>query len=399
MNTMLLRGIRPVGKERCDLRIADGVIRTVAPTLLPQAGDTIIDGENNLALPGLVNGHTHVDKTLWSLPWHSHGAGPTVAERIRHERKVLADLNRNIGVLAGRLVRQMVSCGTTAIRTHVDIGPDEGLVPLQCMVELREHFAGQLDMQIVAFPQTGVMSDPAAAALLDEALRSGADLLGGIDPIGLDRDPRGQLDFLFDMASRHNKGLDIHLHEAGEMGAVSLDMIIDRTAQAGLNGQVVVSHAFCLGSVSSTRRDELIEGLRSNDIAVMSHGPGGGAPVPPVRTLADAGVRVFAGTDGVRDAWGPLNGPCLLERAFIISYLNGFRDDAGLELALDMVTNAGAQVMGLPNYGLAEGCRADIVLLAAENAAEAVAQHPPRRLVIKNGQVVARDGKCLLPPM
>ena len=137
--------------------------------------------------------------------------------------------------------------------------------------------------------------------------------------------------------------------------------------------------------------------LVEQDIAIMTHGPGGGTPVPPARLLHERGVRVFAGTDGVRDTWGPLNSGDMLERAYLVAYLNGLRDDPGLELALDMATYAGAQVMGVDRYGLEPGCVADLVLVEAQTAAEAVVAHPPRRLVLKNGEVVARDGRCLLP--
>ena len=142
----------------------------------------------------------------------------------------------------------------------------------------------------------------------------------------------------------------------------------------------------------------LIDLLLANDIAVMSHAPSGPTPFPPLRLLAERGVRLFTGSDGVRDTWSPLNNGDMLERAYLIAYRSGFRDDAGIELALRMATYGGAQVMGEPAYGLAVGQAADLVLVQAETAAEAVVFHAPRRLVLKRGRVVARDGHCLLPP-
>jgi cytosine/adenosine deaminase-related metal-dependent hydrolase len=152
---------------------------------------------------------------------------------------------------------------------------------------------------------------------------------------------------------------------------------------------VALSHAFCLGQLEPARLERMIELLLEQDIAVMTHAPSGGTPFPPVRLLAERGVRLFTGSDGVRDCWSPLNTGDMLERAYLIAYLSGFRDDAGLELALRMATFGGAQLMRAEDYGLAAGCIADLVIVPGESAAEAVATHPRPRWVLKAGRVVA----------
>jgi cytosine/adenosine deaminase-related metal-dependent hydrolase len=133
--------------------------------------------------------------------------------------------------------------------------------------------------------------------------------------MGMDRDPKGQLDGLFAIAERHGCELDIHLHDRGELGAVTLEMIAERTRVLGLKGRVAISHAFCLGSVEPARLEQLIALLLDQDIAVMTHGPSGTTPFPPVKLLAERGVRLFSGSDGVRDTWSPLNNGDMLERA------------------------------------------------------------------------------------
>ena len=172
-----------------------------------------------------------------------------------------------------------------------------------------------------------------------------------------------------------------------------------RTRALGLNGKVALSHAFCLGMVDQARLDGLIADLLELDIAIMTHAPSGPTPFPPIRLLHDRGVRLFSGSDGVRDTWGPLNTGDMLERAFLIAYRSGFRDDPSIELALAMATHGGARVMRAEGYGLAPGDAADLVLVEAETAAEAVAAHPARRLVLERGRVGARDGRSLLPPV
>ena len=396
MNELILRNIEPLGATTCDMRIRDGRIVETGAGLLAHATAQEFDGQGCLCLPGLVNAHTHIDKTLWGIPWHSHRAGPSVSERIENEREVLRTLDLSVQRQSERLARHLITLGTTHIRTHVDIDPELGLRHLHGVLRMRENYKDWLDIEIVAFPQRGLMSQPGTVDLLKQALNDGADVVGGIDPMGLDRDPKGHLDTIFELAASHDAGIDIHLHEAGEMGAVSVEMVAERTRAHAMQGKVVISHAFCLGDVSAARRDGLLDLLAELNIAVMTHGPGGGTPSPPVRLMDQRGVLVFSGSDGIRDAWGPLNTGDMLERAYLVSYINGFRDDAGLELSLHMATDAGASVMGLSDYGVNLGCKADLVLVPAQNAAEAVVTHPPRRLVLKNGHVVARDGQCLI---
>lgn len=397
MNEMLLRSVRPWGADTIDLRLRDGRIVEAGAALPAGPGAEVVDGAGLLALPGLVNAHAHLDKTLWGTPWHPHQAGPSVRSKIDTERRVLAGLGLSPEAQSARLLRPMLASGTTHIRTHVDVGPAIGLRHLHGLQRMREAHRHCMDIQIVAFPQMGVCSLPGTLDLLEQAARDGAEVIGGIDPMGIDRDPRGQLDGIFAIAERHGLGIDIHLHDAGEMGAVTVEMVAERVRALDMRGRVVISHAFCLGSVAPARLAALIELLLEQDIAIMSHGPGGGTPCPPVRELDRRGVRLFCGTDGVRDTWGPLNGVDMLERAFLVAYVNGLRDDDGLGLCLRMASSNGAAAMGHADHGLQPGCAADIVLLDVETSAEAVAAHPPRRLVIKRGRVLARDGVCLLP--
>ena len=393
--SLLLRNVRLPGAGTVDIAIEDGRIASIGPALPVPSGTPTLDGAGDLALPGLVDGHAHLDKTLWGTPWHPHQAGPSIAERIANERRVLAALDLSPQQQSARLLAHLVARGTTHVRTHVDIAPELGLAHLHGVQATAAAWHDAVDIEIVAFPQCGVMIRPGTLDLLDQAAREGAALLGGLDPIGIDADPTGQLDALFAIAARRGCGIDIHLHDRGEAGAATIDRIAERTAALGLAGRVAVSHAFCLGELEPARLEPLVDRLLDNDIAVMTHGPAGRVPFPPIRRLAERGVRLFTGSDGVRDAWTPLNTGDMLERAYLLAYCSGFREDDDLALALRMATFGGAQVIGAERYGVEVGADADLVLVAAENEAEAVALHPPRRLVLKRGRVVARDGACL----
>ncbi|MFO1326142.1 MAG: amidohydrolase [Rubrivivax sp.] len=392
----LLRGARAWGHDGAvDLLLDQGRIARIGTALPTPPGVTEIDAAGLLALPALVDAHAHLDKTLWGQPWHPNQAGPSLMDKILHEREVLARLQLSAHTQSAALLRHLLACGTTRIRTHVDVVPPIGLQALHGVLEMREAQRERADIQVVAFPQMGVTTQPGTLALLEQAVKDGAEVLGGLDPMGIDRDPKGQLDGLFDIAARHGCELDIHLHDRGELGAVTIEMVAERVAATGLRGKVSLSHAFCLGQLEPARLDQMIRLLLDHEIAVMTHAPSGPTPFPPVRLLHEAGVRLFSGSDGVRDTWGPLNNGDMLERAYLIAYRSGFRDDAGLELALAMCSTMGARRLGVDGHGLHEGAQADLLLVRAETPAEAVVMHPPRDWVFRRGRVVGREGRCV----
>jgi cytosine deaminase len=171
-----------------------------------------------------------------------------------------------------------------------------------------------------------------------------------------------------------------------------MELIIERTRALGMAGRVIVSHAFCLGMPDPALVDPLIEAIAEAGIAIMTTAPAS-RPVPAVKQLTRSGVVVCAGSDGIRDTWGPYGNADMLERAMFIGLRNNFRSDDDLGIALDIVTTGGAKALGLQNYGLASGCGGDVMLVAAETVAEAVAQRPGPRTVVKRGIIVAEGAQ------
>jgi cytosine/adenosine deaminase-related metal-dependent hydrolase len=273
----------------------------------------------------------------------------------------------------------------------VDVDTECGVAGIEGVMATREALAGVVDIDLVAFPQSGLLVRPGTVELLERALRLGAEAVGGLDPCAIDRDPKGHVDTVFGLAEKVGRGVDIHLHEPGEMGAFSMELIIERTIALGMQGKVMVSHAFCLGMPDATVVDALIAALAEARIAIMTTASAS-RPVPPLKRLVQAGVVVCAGSDGIHDTWGPYGNADMLERAMFVGQRYNLRRDDELALALDVVTVGGARALGLEGYGLAPGCGGDLVLVEAETTAEAVAQRPGRRTVVKRGRVVARDG-------
>ena len=395
MAELLLRYVRPMGGPVADVLVRNGMIAQVGPGIAAASGVPEIDGDHGILLPGLVDAHMHLDKTFWGLPWRPHEAGPTTLERIENERRLRRELRLPADAQAERLVRQAVSRGTVHIRTHVDVDTEIGLRNFEGVMSARSRLRDTVSIQVVAFPQSGVVTRPGTAELLERAVKDGAELIGGVDPSGIDQDAKGQLDVVFGIAGRYGAGVDIHLHDPGEQGAAQIRLIAERTRALGLGGKVAVSHAFCLGMVDEPEVARLVDLLREERIAIMTTAPGD-RPTPPVRRLREAGVTVGAGSDGVRDAWTPFGNADMLERAMLIAYRNGFRTDALIHGVLDVVTRGNAAVLGLARYGLAVGDRADLVVLPGETLGEVVAMRPPRAFVVSGGRVIARNGQCVL---
>lgn len=392
MTGLILRNARPLGGPTADILISQGRIAAIGPGLAAPPGTPEEDVAGLLALPAFVEGHTHLDKTLWGMGWWRNEVGPRLIDRIETERAQRRILGLDAARQGERLAREFLLRGTTRIRTHADVDTEIGTTHAEALIALRDALRGTMDLQIVAFPQSGLLVRPGTLALMDAALRAGADIVGGLDPSGMDRDPKGHLDTVFGLAERFGKPLDIHLHEPGELGAFALEMIIERTRALGMQGRVVVSHAFCLGEVSRARA--LYEALAEAGVALATTAPPS-RPVPLVREARAAGVAIFAGTDGIRDTWTPYGMPDMLQRAMIVGLRNDFRRDDEIALAFDMVSDHAATACGFERCMPEPGQRADLVLVAAETLAEAVVAQPPRRLVISHGRVVARDGQLV----
>jgi len=389
----MIRNARLPDGSRHDIEIKDGRIAALRPPTDSEPGV--------LLLPPLVDGHIHLDKTLLGLPWvPNQAAGNTVADRIAAERKVRSARTVSETETGANLVKQVVASGTLHMRSHVDIDNQLGLKNLEAVLAIRERFRDLVSIQIVAFPQSGIARSPGTAGLLDEAIAQGADLVGGLDPVGIDGDLDGHLDAIFGIAGKRGVGIDVHLHDGGEGGIAQMLAIAERTRATGLRGKVAISHAFALGSVPTDLAARTADTLADAGIAIMSHGPGAGT-IPPLLLLRAHGVEVFGGSDNIRDAWSPFGNGDMLERAMLIGYRANFRHDHELALAYDMVTAAAARVLGLADYGIRVGGPADFVAVEAQSIAEAVATRPRRKWVMKAGRVVARDGvlTSALPPL
>jgi len=393
----LLQNVRPLGGAPVDLLMEAGRIVQMAPNLPAEPTIKRLDGQGQLLLPGLVNAHAHIDKNLLGLPWHSNQTPEPrrIRDYVDNERRLRRELGLSTQVQSVREVRSAIAAGVTHIRTHVDVDTDAGLAHIEGVLATREECKDALTMQVVAFPQSGMLVRPGTVELLEEAVKLGADCIGGLDPSTVDRDPVRHLDIVFGLAERYGVEVDIHLHEPGTLGAFAVELIAERTRALGLQGRVTISHVFCLGMIDDAYLSRLIDLLLENRINIMSLGSGVSA-FPPLQRLHAAGVTLCTGSDGVRDTWGPYNSFDMLDRVKFLGYRCGFRKDEEVEFLLSLATHGGAKVMGATDYGLAVGCRADLVVVPGDTPTQAVMDLPLRTYVFKAGRLVAAGGRCLV---
>lgn len=388
LDVTCLRRVRPWGADPVDIDIADGVITGIRSAGTAPIGVRELDGRGLLALPGIVNAHAHVDKSWWGLPWQSYGGEGSTEGRIRHERAQRDALGIPSLERSALVLRELVRHGTTAIRTHVDVDPGVGLRGIEAVEEAAAAYRGALDVQLVAFPQDGVLRRPGVLELLREAAgRDSVRAIGGLDPASIDRDPVGQIDALTALAAETGVGLDIHLHDPAELGAFQIELLAERTARLGLHGRVNVAHGFAVAQLDPARRRDLLAVMADAGMTMTTVAPLRGAQLP-LAELDAAGVPLGLGTDGIRDLWSPYGTGDTLGIAWQYARAGGLVRDDELQRVVRLATTAGAWAVGREVHDLVEGARADIVLMDAENPMDALVRQPERALVIAGGKAL-----------
>ncbi|MGV8938723.1 MAG: amidohydrolase family protein [Allorhizobium sp.] len=379
-----------------DITVTDGRIAAIAPAGSVADAVERIDIAGALLVPSFVEGHIHLDTSFFGDKWVAHRPctnGFDVHERVAFQAENMA----KAAPMAERARNQLDLCianGSLQMRSHVMVDGSVGLTSLETILAVREEYRGIIDIQLVAFPQSGILKSPGTPDLLDAAIGLGADVIGGLDPASFDRSIDGHLDVVFATAERRGVDIDIHLHDAGLLGTFTIEDICDRTVALGMQGHVAVSHAYGLGDLAPDAARKVAARIARSGVSIMTNAPGNHA-FPPVALLRGEGVTVFSGSDNIRDSWWPYGDGDMLRRAEIIGYRSGFYTDAELGAAFDVVTAAGAKALRLEGYGIAVGAKADFVTLDAEHVPLAVVAVPKNRRVFKEGRLVAEHGKVI----
>lgn len=401
MNT-LIRAVRPWGQALSDVSIADGKITAVEPHQPAQTaaeGTTVVEGRNRILVPSFSDVHVHLDSTRIGLPFREHTGGPGVWTMMMNDRlnwrKAEVPLQERVNDTLGR----MIARGTTRVRSYAQVDVDCRLERFEAVAAAKERFADQASVEIIAFPQAGLLLEEGTVELMEEALKAGANVMGGIDPCSLDRDPAKHLDIVFGLAEKYQVPIDIHLHEPGELGVFSTDLVLERTRALGMQGKVTMSHAYQLGSVSESTTRRLIDAFAELDVSLASVAPAASGQLP-IPLLTEAGVRLGLGEDGQRDYWSPYGNTDMLDRTWQLAFTHGFRKDELIEHCLAIATIGGASILdpdatrlkGVAHRpGVEVGDPAELLLVDGETVASTVMDRGKDRTVIHAGKVVANQ--------
>ncbi|RAP78729.1 amidohydrolase [Paenibacillus montanisoli] len=381
------------------LRIENGTIAEIAPAIetphraMPDEAKSdralsVLDARGMLVLPSFVEKHCHLDKTLLGDRWRPIRPASTIFERFEIEKNTLPKLSTTMKERAEILLGILLRAGSTHVRTHVDIYPEAGLRNLEAVQEALAAYAGKLSYEIVAFPQHGLLRTK-CADLVREALRSGAGLVGNVDPATVDGNMEASLQRMMELAVEANADVDLHLHDGGRLGLTTIKRLAALTEEAGWQGRVSVSHAFALGDMAGQEADEVAQMLAELGITIITSVPIGRA-IPPVNFLQTKKVPVAVGSDNIFDSWSPFGNGDILERAGRLAERFGRSTELALAETLGFITGG---ITPLNKEGQRTwpkvGDEASMVFAEASCSAEAVARRANRSAVMYKGMIVA----------
>jgi cytosine/creatinine deaminase len=397
MLDLIIRNARVEGELR-DIGIAG---ERIAPSAADDAR-TELDAAGRLASPAFVQPHIHLDKALVGplLPPNRSG---TLAEAIRllHATKRAATV-AEVRARAGAVIRKAVIAGTTALRSHVDVDTIGGLTPLRGVLAARVDHADLCEIQLVAFPQEGIERDPGAAELMAEAMRAGADVVGGMPHWEASVDAaRRHVEYCLDLAVRHDADVDMHVDETDDPASRTFELLLEAAELRGWGERTTAGHLCAMAAWEDGYAAALIARAAAAGVKVVTNAPtnlmlqgrADAEPrrrgIPRVKELLAAGVTVAAGQDCVDDAFYPFGDADPLQVALIVAHAAQLGTPAEIAVALRMVGDAAARILRLPDHGLTPGARADVVILEAETERDALREQAPRRWVLHRGRVVA----------
>ncbi len=355
------------------IEIEAGKIKAVKPN---DANAKAIDAKGKLMLPAFKDMHIHLDKTLYGLPWQALSPKRrTVKDMIAYEQEIIPELLKTSVERAEQLINLLQHYGTNFARTHFNIDPTSGLKSLEHLEKALENKKDSFTAELVAFPQHGVYYTASAPLMKEAAQLESVGFIGGLDPLSIDGNIEKVMDFTVQLALDHNKGIDIHLHEAGESGMKTIQYLIDKAIEnPQLQGKTFVSHAFVLAHLSQKEADEIAEKLAAAKVGIASSVPFRGK-VMPIPALKKHGVNVLIGNDNVQDYWSTFGSGNMLQKANLIAELYGYESEFELSRALEFATQ---NILPLTDKGEQQwpkaGDKANIVLVDASCSAEAVSR-------------------------
>ncbi|QDZ30038.1 amidohydrolase family protein [Noviherbaspirillum sp. UKPF54] len=402
MDLLVRNATLPDGRRGIDIAIAQGRIAALGPALAAR-GAREIDAAGDLVTPPFVDAHFHLDATL------SHGLprvnrSGTLLEGIALWGELKPQLTQE--ALVERALQYCdwaVARGLLAIRTHVDVC-DDRLLAVEALLHVKRQVAAYLDLQLVAFPQDGLLRSPTAFANLKRAIALGVEVVGGIPHFERTMaDGAESVRLLCEFAAERGLRVDMHCDETDDPASRHIETLAYHAQRLGLQGRVAGSHLTSMHSMDNYYVSKLLPLMREAGVAAIANplinitlqGRHDSYPkrrgMTRVPELMAAGIDVAFGHDCVMDPWYSLGSGDMLEVAHMGLHVAQMTSQEAMQACFLAVTQAPARILGLEGYGLAPGCHADLVILDAGDAVEAIRLRAARRYVIRRGRVISQS--------
>lgn len=370
----------------------DGVIQTLVPSLEHKETDGM-DMGGKLALPPFKEMHNHLDKTYLSLGFRACRPVKNLSERLKLEAAELETLAETVEQRASAMIELHLKNGVNHIRTHVNIDPFIKLKNLEGVKRALESYKEYLTYEIVAFPQHGLLLHEEMPGLLREALQSGAGILGGLDPAGIDGNVEKSLEMTMEIAKEYGVDVDMHFHDRGHIGYYTMDRWLDMVSAEDYQGKTTFSHAFGLSELQPGVQQNFARKLKEYDVSIMSTIPiSVNHKVIPIDILKESGVAVGLGCDGFYDSWSPFVSGDSMEKVNHFCDYTGKSTERALRNSLGLITGG---VTPLDDKGNQQwpkpGDEASFVFTDVSCSAEAVARLPEDRQLMHRGILFNKD--------
>ena len=401
LDLLLKNATLPDGQTGVDIACTDGLITAVERNITADAKQ-VIDATGQLVSPPFIDPHFHMDATL-SLGTPRMNVSGTLLEGIAlwGELKPVQSVD-DIMARALRYCDLAVSMGIGAIRSHVDIC-DDALTGVTALLEVRKQVAPYLDLQLVAFPQDGVFRDPTAQKNLIRALDMGVDVVGGIPHFERTMaEGAASVTYLCELAAERGLRVDMHCDESDDPHSRHVETLAYETTRLGMQGRVAGSHLTSMHSMDNYYVSKLIPLMAEAELRVIPNPlinimlqarhdsypkRRGQTRVPELKA---AGLTIGFGSDCMMDPWYSLGKADMLDVAHMGLHVGQLSSRADMAWCFEAVTTNSAKIMGLEGYGLAKGCKANMVLLHAKDPIEAIRLRATRLVVIRAGAVISR---------
>jgi len=368
------------------------------------SGAEEIHAEGRLVAPTYVNGHIHLDKCNLSdvmPPRQIYSAQEPLERTWAHKRAyTVEDILRR----AGQAIEEGIFHGTTVFRGFADVDTIGGLRPLEGVLALRERWRDRVRIEVVAFPQEAIVRDPGTRELMEEAMRMGADVVGGIPWLeDLDEDVRAHVDFCFDLAGRYDRDIHMLVDNTLNPYSRSLEVLAVKTKRAGYQGRVSASHAEAVAAYDEYHAQKVLQLVKEAGVSISANAPvtlgfEGRLDREPIRRgltrvkqMWRMGINVFASQDDVDDPWYPFGRNDQQEVAGYLAHTAQMTYPEELDAVFDCVTTNAARALRLADYGVEPGCRADFNVLAAASVHQVLRLQQPPPWVVRGGRVLARN--------